>query len=415
MAREQGDVFVDPDGTLTTRGPDVEARLKSRNGEYALLPSPPELIILRRVSSMVAGSRVLLAGEIVERGTILEILQFIATAAWTGEFLVVDADLRRSILFDSGAVILATSNVPSERLGEVLYKHGAITRAQFDEALKLMGPARRLGDIVVQKGWIKPNDLYAMLQKQVEEIFYNALSMAKGTFLFARGIDVAEIPVRVNLAAPGLLMEGVQRIDEWAYFREKIPDASMIPVQVAGKEAGNDRICQKVFAAIDGKRTVEDLARVTGLGEFDATKAVFTLLQMGAAHVRKPPTAKDTLIAHVEGFNEVLRDVHRAVDASGVGDEARATLSMFLQGGGAFDVLFADAGPLDDGSFDSKVLIANLDRLHTDDPTRVIQQALHDYVAFALFAAGSVLRREDHQSLARRVQDRLTGLRGAVK
>jgi hypothetical protein len=78
-------------------------------------------------------------------------------------------------------------------------------------------------------------------------------------------------------------------------------------------------------------------------------------------------------------------------------------------------VLFADAGPLDDGSFDPRVLVGNLDRLHTDDPVKVIQQALHDYVAFALFAAGSVLRREEHQSLARRVQDRLTVLRGAVK
>ena len=44
---------------------------------------------------------------------------------------------------------------------------------------------------LVQKGWIKPNDLYAMLQKQVEEIFYNTLAMSKGTFLFARGIDAA--------------------------------------------------------------------------------------------------------------------------------------------------------------------------------------------------------------------------------
>ncbi len=415
MAREQGDVFVDPDGTLTVRGADAQSRLQSRNGEYAILPSPPDLILLRRVSSMHSGSRVLLSGEIVERGTLLEIIQFVASANWTGELLVVENDTRRSILFDTGTVILATSNFPAERLGEVLYKYGAITRQQFDDALKMMGPARRLGDIVVQKGWLKPNDLFAMLQKQVEEIFYATLAMAKGTFIFARGIDVAEIPVRVNLPAPGLLMEGVQRIDEWSYFREKIPDSNMVVMAVPGKEPGNERNCARVMAAMDGIRTVEEIARETGLGEFETTKAVFSLMQMGAAQIRKPPTAKDALLSHVEGFNEVLRDVHRTVDASGVGDEARATLSMFLQGGGAFDVLFANAGPLDDGSFDPRVLVANLSRLHTDDPVRVIQQALHDYVAFALFAAGSVLRREDHQSLARRVQDRLTVLRSTVK
>ena len=61
--------------------------------------------------------------------------------------------------------------------------------------------------------------------------------------------------------------------------------------------------------------------------------------------------------------------------------------------------------------FDRTVLLTNLSRLHTDDPARVVQQALHDYVAFALFAAGSVLKREEHQLLARRVQMQMDGLR----
>jgi hypothetical protein len=415
VAREEGDVFVDPDGTMTVSASRALARLQARQGQYALVPSPPDLIILRRVSSMHSGSRVLLAGEIVERGTLLEILQFISQANWTGELLVVDHDVRRSILFDSGTVILATSNAPAERLGEILYRLGAISREQFEEALRAMGPARRLGDIVVQKGWIKPNDLYSMLQKQVEEIFYNTLAMNAGTFLFARGIDAAAVPVRVNLPAGALLMEGVQRIDEWAYFRERIPDSSIVPVSVPGKNAGGDAHGTRVLEAIDGRRTLEEISRLTGLGEFAATKALFALFQRGAAQVRKPPTAKETLLAQVEGFNEVLREVHRTVDEAGVGAEARATLSMFLQGGGAFDVLFANAGPLDDGSFAPMVLVGNLDRLHTDDPARVVQQALHDYVAFALFAAGSVLRREDHQALARRVQDQLTILRAPAR
>lgn len=415
MVREEGDVYVDPDGTITVSGSRALMRLQNRQGEYTLVPSPPDLIILRRVSSTHPGSRVMLAGEIVERGTMLEILQFITQANWTGEFLAVDDDVQRSILFDSGTVILATSTAAAERLGEVLYKHGALTREQFEEALRLMGPGRRLGDIVVQKGWIKPNDLYAMLQKQVEEIFFNTLAMSRGTFLFARGIDAASIPVRVNLPAGGLLMEGVQRIDEWAYFREKIPDSSVVPVAIPGTDAGGDAMAARVLAAIDGKRTLEEIARVTGLGEFQATKALFALIQRGAAQIKKAPTAREDLLGQVEGFNQVLREIHRTVDAAGVGVEARATLSMFLQGGGAFDALFANAGPLDDGTFIPEILVNNLERLHTDDPSRVIHQALHDYVAFALFAAGSVLRREDHQALARRVQDQLTMLRTASK
>lgn len=411
VAREEAEVYVDPDGNITVAAHDVQQRLQNRQGSYRLVPSPPDLVILRRVSSMHAGSRVLLAGEIVDRGSVMEMLQFITQSNWTGEFLVVDADSRRSILFDSGSVILATSNAPAERLGEVLYKHGALTRAQFDEALKLMGPTRRLGDIVVQKGWIKPNDLYGMLQKQVQEIFFSVLALPQGTFLFARGIDAAAVPVRVNLSAAALLMEGVQRIDEWAYFREKIPDNTVVPMSVAGKDAGGDRGAERLLNSIDGHRSLEELSRVTGLGEFEATRCLYALLQRGAAQLRKQPTAESELMLQLEGFNAVLRDVHHTVDAAGVGAEARTTLGMFLQGGGAFDVLLSNAGPLDDGTFEPNIVLGNLNQLQTDDPVRVVQQAMHDYVSFALFAAGSVLRREEHQSLARRVQEQLSALR----
>ncbi len=415
MSRDPGDVFVEPDGSLTVNSSAAVAKLQSKPGEYSLLPSPPDLILLRRTASLQSSSRVLLAGEITERGTILEILQFITQANWTGEFLVVDGEVHRSILFDTGTVILATSNAPPERLGEILYKHGKLSRAQFDEALRLMGPTRRFGDIVVTKGWIKPNDLFAMLQRQVEEIFYNTLSTARGTFLFARGIDAAAIPVRVNLSAGGLMMEGVQRIDEWAYFRAKIPDAHVVLVPVAGRDAGEIPHGARLLAELDGVRTLEDVARITTLGEFETTKAAFALLQAGVVHARRAATARDGLVAHADGFNEVLRDVHATVDRAGVGNEARDTLSMFLQGGGAFDALFENAGPLADGSFDSDKIVANVGALQTDDPARVVLQAMHDYVAFALFAAGSVLKREEHQSLARRVQEQLTKLRAGQK
>lgn len=365
--------------------------------------------MMRRMAA--SNARVVLSGTIVDRTTLLEMVQFIASSGWVGELVVMDGDLRRAMLLENGMIVLATSNSPSERLGEVLYRHGALSRAQFDEAMALLSNTRRLGDIVVQKGWIKPNDLFAMLQNQVREIVFNALAAQSGVFYFARGIDAASVPVRVTLSCNGLLMEAVQRIDEWAYFRERIPDASVIASAVPGKNGDGDPSAEKVLAALDGRRTLDEVARLVGLGEFEATKALFVLLQSGAAQLKKASSPREQLSEQLDGFNAVLLDIHRTVDGAGVGDGARTTLSMFLQGGGAFDVLFANAGPREDGTFDVATLMINLQRIHTDDPSRVVQQALHDYVAFALFAAGSVLRREDHQVLARRVQEQLNNIR----
>jgi hypothetical protein len=408
VAVEDADVVVGEDGSIAIVRPAVASSLRSKAGLFALVPSPPDLVVLKRTDG---DARVVLSGTITDRSTLLEIVQFIATTGWVGELIVIDGETRRSVWFEGGMVVLAMSNSPAERLGEVLYRHGALTRAQFDEAMALLGPSRRIGDIVVQKGWIKPNDLFAMLQKQVREIVFNALAATGGLFFFARGIDAANVPVRVALSCSGLLMEAVQRIDEWAYFREKIPDSSVVAQPVSGKTADGDPHAERVLAALDGRKTLDEIARSTGLGEFEATKALFALLQSGAAQLKKTSSPKAQLEEQLDGFNQVLLDIHRTVDEAGVGDDARTTLAMFLQGGGAFDVLFANAGPKPDGTFERAMLMANLQRVHTDDPARVVQQALHDYVAFALFAAGSVLRREDHQVLARRVQEQLTAIR----
>jgi hypothetical protein len=409
VAVEDADVVVGEDGLITVARAESASGLRARAGLFSIVPSPPDLIVLKKLG--VSNSRVVLSGTITERSTLLEIVQFIATTGWVGELIVIEGETRRSIWFESGMVILAISNSPHERLGEVLYRHGALSRAQFEQAMALLGPTRRIGDVVVQQGWIKPNDLFAMLQKQVREIVFNALAAAGGMYFFARGIDVASAPVRVMLSCSGLLMEAVQRIDEWAYFREKIPDATVVAEAVVGKNADGDASAEKVLAALDGRKNLDEISRVTGLGEFEATKALFALLQSGAARVKKATSPRAQLEEQLDGFNQVLLDIHRTVDSAGVGDGARATLAMFLQGGGAFDVLFANAGPRDDGSFDRAALVGNLQRMHTDDPARVVQQALHDYVAFALFAAGSVLRREDHQVLAKRVQDQLAAIR----
>jgi hypothetical protein len=406
---EDADVVIGADGSIRVARPDVAAALRARSGGYQIAPSPPDLLTLRRLGGV--GSRVTLSGLVSERGTLLEIVQFLSSLNTSGELIVLDGECRRALLLDQGTLILATSSAPSERLGEVLFRHGAISRPQFDEAMSLLSPARRLGDIVVQKGWIKPNDLYGMLQTQVREIAFNALAVERGQFHFARGLDASSFPVRVNISAGALLMEAVQRIDEWAYFREKIPSDQVVPSAVAGRRADGDPLAERVLAAIDGARPLAEVARVAGLGEFDATKALFALLQSGAARLGSPTAPREALEGRINGFNAVLLDIHRAVDEAGVGDGARETLAMFLQGGGAFDVLFAGAGPAQDGSFHAEVLLSNLQRIQADDPERAATQALHEYLAYALFAAGSVLQRDDHQRLTHRVQERLSSLR----
>jgi len=76
-------------------------------------------------------------------------------------------------------------------------------------------------------------------------------------------------------------------VDEWSIIEKKIPSMDLIfnldreRMESAG--VGLTDAQRRLATLVDGERTVEDLAEVSGLGEFDAGKALFGLVQAGFA------------------------------------------------------------------------------------------------------------------------------------
>ena len=149
-------------------------------------------------------------------------------------------------------------------------------------------PGRRLGETLVKKGVIDQAQLFQFLQRQAVEVFHGALLASEGYYIF-RLPSESEEPLGTQIHVPihGLLMEGVQRIDEMALFRERIPSNQMCPVPIpdASVPKKPDEAAQKLLAYCDGERSIDDLARLTGKGEFATTKAVYHLLQDQAGDV----------------------------------------------------------------------------------------------------------------------------------
>ena len=97
------------------------------------------------------------------------------------------------------------------------------------QALGAVGGAARLGQILVEQGALTPHDLYTYVRKQVEEIFFSVLVHATRRLLL--------LPHRTRTTARSrssrcstkqLLFDGVRRIDELAYFREKLPSPDVV-------------------------------------------------------------------------------------------------------------------------------------------------------------------------------------------
>lgn len=375
-------------------------------GEYQVAIAHAPLVTLRRTDSDRA---VLIGGEITSKTTIMEISNFLATSGWRGEFQIY-GEHTRLLRIDQGALKAARSNAPDERLGEVLFQRGVLTREEVDMVATDVGE-RRFGELCVERGLIDSGDLYLNLQKQSEAIFYGALLEASGDFVVLTSpdddADTLHIPVQA------LLMEGVQRIDEMALFRDLIPSSTCIvlPIHDAKEPKELTDEARAVYAMADGLASLDDIARRTGYGEFVTTKAVYALLKEKQVTVERPSTVDPAAIRSlVERFNEVLQDVFIAVATYGGLDRARGTLEAWIQGSG-YGAFFGES--LDEfGNIDAEVVVEAFSSVRVPiDPLDSLHQALHELSAFALFTATTQLPRDQELALARDVNARLKAIR----
>jgi hypothetical protein len=388
-------VRIDATGTAHPVGKTASQRMRARQGAFRLMPAPQHLVVMRYVGEdgkrdAEDGPVFRLAGEITTAGAICDVVALVGQAGWKGELVVLSEGTSRSIFFERSNVIAAQSTVEGERLGEVLYRYGALTEEQLEASSRAVSSDLRFGEAAVKLGFISRERLFQLMGKQTEEIVYAVLRVDDAMFYFLDSFDEARLNARQNLSVTALLMEGVRRMDETRYFRDRIPSDQHVPARVAGREAPESEFV-KVYEAVDGARSVSDICRVVGQGEFEVTQALFQLVQSGRVVVHAPrPTGPAAIVAL---FNEAIAMIYREVDAVGHGAEVRDQLSSFATGAGIYDALFRRGGPAADGTLIPERIIENVGVLVGPEQAEpMLAQWLYEYVSFAMFVAEPFLR-----------------------
>jgi hypothetical protein len=402
-------VWLDAEGVAHPLGDEATRRLHARRGAFRIMPAPPHVVFMRYVGEdgsrdAADGAIVRLAGEVTAPGALCDIIALVAQAGWKGELLVADSEMSRSVFFESGNIVGARTTAPGERIGEIMVRYGALTREQLDRVIDAVAPPRRFGETAVEMGFLTSEKLFDLMGKQAEEVLFATLAVSDGMFYFLDRYDVGRIALRHDVSAARLLMDGVRRMDEAKYFRERIPSGDYVPVRISEKSDPPPGLANVLFEC-DGKKSVIDIARACGLAEVDATKAIFQLLQAGLVFVHPPlPTTAEAMAL---AFNEVIGTIFEHLDRSGNQPLLREHLASYATSIGIYDVLFNGAGPDARGQFDVARIAQNVTGLAGDNPLDLLSLWLYEYLAFALFDAGSQLSPEDEKALSAAVHDTL--------
>ena len=120
-----------------------------------------------------------------------------------------------------------------------------------------------------------------------EEAVYALAIWSTGDFQFTPGKETEA--TTIDKTNTSLLMEAARRLDEWKVLARKIPGVDYVPV-LKGREMGEPVSLSphewNLVVRIDGRKTVEDLARATSSNSFDTAKVLYGLVTSDLVEMR---------------------------------------------------------------------------------------------------------------------------------
>ncbi|MEM9691048.1 MAG: DUF4388 domain-containing protein [Myxococcota bacterium] len=389
--REKARVRIDATGTAHPVGREASRQMRLRQGNLELMPAPSSMLLLRTLEPREEERSFWLTGEVTRPGVLWDLIGIAGQGNWSGLLTVSSGPNERQIFFERGALIGANSSADRERLGEVLFHYGVIEQKQIEVIADAVTKDMRFGEAAVALGFITREDLFDFIGKQAEEIVYATMLVGEGHFSFEEDFDPSQLSYRLNLNVQHLLMEGVRRMDEIELFRARIPSGLHVPERVEGQIVDPDHEHRKIWLAVDGQRSVEEVARQASLSVFDATRSLFQLVQSGDLLIRPPrPTGAHAMVTL---FNQAIALILKKVDTIGGGEDVREQLASFATASGVYDALFRDAGPAEDGTLDADKVAETVQRLAGEGSALdLLGQWLYEYASFAMFIAEPLLR-----------------------
>lgn len=146
-----------------------------------------------------------------------DIFQLFSHAGLTGELEVLTTGNSGCFFFTKGVLVFGMLETSQKKIGEILLAEQQITSQQLEECLAIHREGdreQRLGHILIQQGYIHPDNLTSSLGRQIKGAFFEALSWKEGSFLFYVDQAPEDDRLLVNERIDHLLLEGMVYIDD---------------------------------------------------------------------------------------------------------------------------------------------------------------------------------------------------------
>jgi len=178
---------------------------------------------------------------------------------------------------------------------------GSITELPVPDIIQLVSVSGKTGMFTLvhgsERGYIHLKNgqmVHARLGDLTgEEAIYALAIWSSGDFQFTPNEEPDSVTIEKSNTS--LLMEAARRLDEWKVLSRKIPGVDYVPALVLRDTAEPVTLSPiewNVVTRIDGKKTIEELARAVQFSSFETAKVLYGLITSGLVEMRSRETAR---------------------------------------------------------------------------------------------------------------------------
>jgi hypothetical protein len=344
-----------------------------------------------------------------------EILQHLRQAQSTGILTLVSGGARKAVYIKDGQVVFASSNLPNDRLGEILLREGKITVEEYEASIKAISKGKRQGKVLVEMGALTPKDLWEGVQFQVKEIVYSLFQWSTGQFHFEESNLPEKERITVDLDVTELLLTGIRRVEASGPIQAHYPEGEMLLERIPSEaRLPLEPYETHVLGLVDGDHSVLEICRESEIGDHETLKVLYALMCTGHLRLKGKKVRaldqdfvpEDSLHTVLNSFNQMYGYIFRYMVRE-VGPIAENVLEKYLGGlRESRKELFTQVKLQKDGTLDPAQVERNLNRLPEDQRRGQLVDGLNELLYAELLAVKRTLGAEHEANIIRAFHDK---------
>ncbi|HEV2888750.1 MAG TPA: DUF4388 domain-containing protein [Frankiaceae bacterium] len=236
----------------------------------------------------------------LEAFSLPDIFQLLSFTKKTGALRITGPAAKGVVHFATGSVTGATSDVSRQSLARRLVGANLLDDAALAAAVAKVDedPSVGIGKAAADAGLVDEGVLHEQVVEQATDAVFDLLRWSRGDFAFVEEPNPDDLGVSLNVEE--VIAEGRRRMEEWETLTKAVPSPDSVVCVVLKPSADETSLTAEEWAMLalaDGRRTVSDLVRLTGRGEFATVRTLAALVERRLVAFRRGDDDADDSVA----------------------------------------------------------------------------------------------------------------------